>query len=166
MIFNTYQDFKKQRGEHVKNLRHYHKINLTNGCFDILTLNHIYFLKEFFHNGGIHIILLDNNKSIKKIKGEHRPINDFQFRAEMIEELFSHSAMYIVGTDTDQIDSIIQELKPEFYFKGGDYTEQELKNLENIKKFGRILLTKKTNYPTTTDIENLILLKHGKFKKN
>ena len=154
-IFNSYKEFKKAKLNWVQTLRNYgwHDIILTNGCFDILTLNHIKFLHEFFEQGGIHIILLDSDESIKKIKGSSRPINNFEHRAEMLSEVFNRERPFIIKVDSNEITNIIKKLKPKLYFKGGDYKKETINDYDIIKKnTGWIILTEKFAAQSTTEI--------------
>ncbi|MDP2649612.1 MAG: adenylyltransferase/cytidyltransferase family protein [bacterium] len=90
-------------------------IALAGGCFDILHIGHIEFLKEAKKEGDFLFILLESDETIKKLKGENRPINTQEDRAKILEAL--ENVDYIVllpklEKDSDY-DNLIIRLKPD-----------------------------------------------------
>lgn len=65
------------------------KLVLVGGCFDILHLGHIYFLEQAKKQGNFLMVLLESDETVKKLKGENRPINDQKTRAKMLAALES-----------------------------------------------------------------------------
>ncbi len=95
------------------------KIIFTNGCFDILHKGHIKYLKEAKSLGDILIIGLNSDDSIRRLKGESRPINDERDRAYMLS---SYSFIdYIVIFDEDTPYDLIKSIAPDILVKGEDY---------------------------------------------
>ncbi len=104
------------------------KIVFTNGCFDILHVGHTRYLKKSAHFGDILIVGLNSDSSIKKLKGENRPINNENDRAEILCEL--NFVDYVVIFDELSPSCILEELKPDIYTKGADYNMQNLPEAE------------------------------------
>lgn len=100
------------------------KIVFTNGCFDILHRGHIYYLRESRKLGDVLIVGLNSDKSVRRLKGVNRPLNSEIDRAYVLESLDFIDYIVIFNNDTPL--KIIQEIKPDYYTKSGDY------NMSNI----------------------------------
>jgi D-beta-D-heptose 7-phosphate kinase/D-beta-D-heptose 1-phosphate adenosyltransferase len=125
----------------------HHNIIFTNGCFDIFHSAHLRLLNFCKEQNGILIIGLNSDKSIKKIKGENRPINNLNERLELLKNL--NFIDYIIVFDNKTPYNILQHLKPDIIVKGGDY------NIDNIigKEFCKeIRLFNYINGVSTTNI--------------
>ncbi len=96
----------------------------TNGCFDILHIGHVKYLRASKKYGDILIVGLNSDSSVKKIKGETRPINNESDRAEMLSEL--NCVDYVVIFDEQSPASLMDRIKPDIYTKGADYTLETL----------------------------------------
>tara|TARA_Y100000034_G_C6898257_1_gene414635 strand:+ start:145 stop:1881 length:1737 start_codon:yes stop_codon:yes gene_type:complete len=103
------------------------KIVWTNGCFDLLHSGHVKYLKEAKKFGDVLIVGLNSDSSVKKLKGDGRPINSEKERAEIISSL--GIVDYVLIFEEDTVVNQIKELRPDVYVKGGDYT-QEMVNKE------------------------------------
>lgn len=92
------------------------KIVLIGGCFDILHVGHIRFLKKAKALGEKLIVLLESDKHIKQLKGEGRPINSQKDRAEVLTALEDVDEVILLNSDMENsdYDSIICEIKPDF----------------------------------------------------
>jgi len=97
------------------------KIVLTNGCFDILHLGHISYLKQAKALGDRLIVLVNSDASVKRLKGESRPINDLNTRMEMLAALECVDWVMEFTQDTPQ--EVIAQLLPDILVKGGDYSD-------------------------------------------
>lgn len=104
----------------------------TNGCFDILHVGHVRYLQKTKSFADYSIILLNSDKSVKSIKGPSRPINDEHDRAEILCAL--SCVDYVVLFDEDSPGSLLDEIKPDVYTKGADYTMETLPEAEIMKK--------------------------------
>lgn len=104
----------------------------TNGCFDILHIGHLRYLKESKNCGDVLIVGLNSDSSVKKIKGPSRPINNENDRAELLSEL--NCVDYVVIFDEDSPKKLIDEFKPDIYTKGADYTLETLPEKDVILK--------------------------------
>jgi rfaE bifunctional protein nucleotidyltransferase chain/domain len=110
------------------------KIVVTNGCFDILHVGHIRYLKESKRLGDILVVGINSDSSVKKLKGAGRPLNKQSDRAEVLEEL--KSVDYVVVFDEADACNLLRELRPDYYTKGGDYSSNGL-NRPVAKATGR-----------------------------
>lgn len=121
----------------IKNLKEYlknqnKKVVFTNGCFDILHVGHTRYLKKSAKLGDILVVGLNSDSSVKKIKGPNRPINNQNDRAEILSEL--NFVDYVVIFDETSPKDILEELLPDIYTKGADYTLETLPEKQIVKK--------------------------------
>lgn len=100
------------------------KVVFSNGCFDILHLGHIDYLEKARNLGSKLIIGLNDDNSVKRLKGSERPINDENARARMLSALSFVDAVVLFSEDTPK--ELITYLIPDILVKGSDY------NLSNI----------------------------------
>lgn len=106
----------------------------TNGCFDILHVGHIRYLEKTKTFGDYLIVLLNSDKSVKSIKGPSRPVNNEMDRAEILSAL--RCVDYVVLFDEDSPRNLLDEMKPDVYTKGADYTMETLPEADIMKKNG------------------------------
>jgi D-beta-D-heptose 7-phosphate kinase/D-beta-D-heptose 1-phosphate adenosyltransferase len=133
-------------------------VGFTNGCFDILHLGHVTYLKETHKFCDRLVLGLNSDSSVKRLKGEGRPIHDERARAIVLSELRSVDLVVIFGEDPDENDkaiSIINHLKPDIYFKGGDYDVSEIPEAPFVKSYGGDIkiLSNIDGYSTSLAIE-------------
>lgn len=100
------------------------KIVFTNGCFDILHIGHVKYLETAKSFGDILILGLNSDLSVKRLKGETRPINTQDDRAYILASL--ESVDYVVIFDEDTPYSLIKAIMPHTLVKGGDYEGKEV----------------------------------------
>jgi len=91
----------------------------TNGCFDVLHVGHIRYLQKSRSFGDVLIVLLNSDASVKRLKGEDRPINPEDERAEVLCAL--SCVDYVVLFETDTPVEVLDIIKPNIHTKGGDY---------------------------------------------
>lgn len=96
----------------------------TNGCFDILHVGHVRYLEKTKTFADYLIVLLNSDKSVRSIKGPTRPINNEDDRAEILSAL--RCVDYVVLFDEDSPKNLLDEMKPDVYTKGADYTMETL----------------------------------------
>ena len=107
-------------------------IVVTNGCFDILHVGHVRYLQKTKSFADILIVLMNSDKSVKSIKGEGRPINNENDRAEILCAL--SCVDYVVMFDEDSPRNLLDEIKPDVYTKGADYTMETLPEADIVRK--------------------------------
>ncbi len=119
--------------EFVRNLQKSGKtVAATNGCFDILHVGHVRYLQKSKSFADYLLVLLNSDKSVKLIKGEGRPINSENDRAEILSAL--SCVDYVVLFDEDSPKNLLDEIKPDVYTKGADYNMQTLPEADIMKK--------------------------------
>ncbi|MCX7986070.1 MAG: D-glycero-beta-D-manno-heptose 1-phosphate adenylyltransferase [Bacteroidales bacterium] len=99
------------------------KIVFTNGCFDILHKGHIEYLHQAADMGDILIIGLNSDASVSRLKGQGRPVQDQETRAQILASL--SCVNYVVLFDEDTPKNLIQLVQPDILVKGGDYADIE-----------------------------------------
>ena len=104
----------------------------TNGCFDILHVGHVRYLQRTKSFADYSIVLLNSDKSVRSIKGEGRPINNEDDRAEVLCAL--SCVDYVVMFDQDSPAQLLDQIKPDVYTKGADYTMETLPEADIMKK--------------------------------
>jgi len=117
----------------LKNISKIHKnIVFTNGCFDIIHIGHLKLLNYCKTLGDILVLGINSDSSIKKLKGENRPINCIEDRVKFLDLL--NIVDYIVIFDELTPIEILKNLKPTFLVKGGDYTVENVIGKEYVNK--------------------------------
>jgi len=131
------------------------KLVFTNGCFDILHRGHIEYLEQAKSLGDYLVIGLNSDSSVKKLKGESRPVNNENDRAYVLDSLKVVDAVIIFCEDTPY--ELIKEVVPDFLVKGGDWTEDRIVGSDIVKKAGGKVISLKyvDNYSTTGTINKL-----------
>lgn len=107
---------------------------LTNGCFDVLHRGHTHYLEQAKELGQVLVVALNDDDSVRRLKGEGRPVNPVGDRAAVIEALSCVDYVTVFSTDTPI--PLIEMLRPDIYAKGGDYTEQMLAETASVKAHG------------------------------
>lgn len=127
------------------------KIVFTNGCFDILHVGHIRYLQEAARLGDLLIIGLNSDASVKRLKGQERPINGELERAEMLGALGFVDYVAIFEEDTPL--NLINTIQPDVLVKGGDYTPDEVVGKKEVEeRGGKLVLIPFVEGKSTTNI--------------
>jgi len=100
------------------------KIVFTNGCFDILHAGHALYLEKARAMGDILILGLNSDASVRRLKGETRPVNNQQDRAAVLAALAAVD--YVVVFDQDTPYELVNVIKPDLLVKGGDWQLQDI----------------------------------------
>ncbi|MCZ4244316.1 D-glycero-beta-D-manno-heptose 1-phosphate adenylyltransferase [Pedobacter punctiformis] len=131
------------------------KIVFTNGCFDLLHPGHIAYLNEAASLGDKLIIGLNTDASVKKIKGENRPVNNEYSRAQLLAAMFFIDAIVLFNEDTPL--QLIQTIEPDVLVKGGDYKIETIVGAaETLEKGGKVeVLSFLPGYSSTAIIEKI-----------
>ena len=106
----------------------------TNGCFDILHIGHVRYLQKTKSLADFSIVMLNSDKSVKLIKGESRPINNQNDRAEILTAL--SCVNYVVLFEERSPAELLEKIKPNIYTKGADYTIETLPEREIVERNG------------------------------
>ncbi len=111
----------------------------TNGCFDILHNGHIQLLKKAKNLGDYLFVAVNSDDSVKKLKGNSRPIFKISERLEMLSALEFVDGVFAFSEETPL--KIIEKLKPDFLVKGGDYKLEEIVGKEVVEKYnGKVVV--------------------------
>lgn len=110
------------------------RIVFTNGCFDILHIGHIRYLQEAAKLGDKLVVGINSDQSVRRLKGDKRPINSELERAEMICAL--EFVDYVVIFEEDTPLELIKKIKPNILVKGGDYSDTYVIGTNEVKANG------------------------------
>jgi rfaE bifunctional protein nucleotidyltransferase chain/domain len=110
------------------------KIVFTNGCFDIMHQGHNTYLLQAAEFGNKMIVAVNTDNSVKKLKGEKRPIIDQKSRAFNLACQTYVDAVILFDEDTPL--DLIMKLKPDVLVKGGDYTIETVVGAQEVKQYG------------------------------
>ncbi|MFV0516160.1 MAG: D-glycero-beta-D-manno-heptose 1-phosphate adenylyltransferase [Aminipila sp.] len=144
-IEEKYQINKKVIGDkEIKNIIQNHKKNgerivFTNGCFDILHAGHVRYLREARLQGDILVVGLNSDRSVKRIKGDNRPIQNQEERSEILQGL--SFVDYVVLFEDDTPIELIKQVMPDILVKGGDYIVEEIVGYKEVTKNGGAVIT-------------------------
>ena len=131
------------------------KIAFTNGVFDILHAGHISSLSQAAREADYLIVGLNADASVKRLKGESRPVNDQQSRAIVLASLVMVDTVVIFEEDTPL--DLIKLLMPDVLIKGGDYTVGQIAGAkEVIENGGRVVINPILEGFSTTNLINQI----------
>jgi D-beta-D-heptose 7-phosphate kinase/D-beta-D-heptose 1-phosphate adenosyltransferase len=115
------------------------KVSFTNGVFDILHTGHIASLSQAASEADFLIVGVNSDASVKRLKGNERPLNDQDARALILASLIIVDAVIIFNEDTPL--EIIKAIMPDVLVKGGDYTiEQIVGAKEVMANGGRVVI--------------------------
>ncbi len=107
---------------------------VTNGCFDILHVGHVRYLNMSSKCADYLMILLNSDKSVRAIKGDSRPINKEEDRAEVLSAL--SFVDFVMFFDENSPAKLLEEIKPDVYTKGADYNLNNLPEAKSIQSYG------------------------------
>lgn len=111
-----------------------HTIVLANGCFDLIHIGHIRYLKQAKAHGDLLVVAINNDASVRKLKGKGRPILKEGERAAILS---SFSCVdYITIFAEDDVNKVLLALKPHIHAKGSDYTEDTVPEKDTVKSYG------------------------------
>jgi D-beta-D-heptose 7-phosphate kinase/D-beta-D-heptose 1-phosphate adenosyltransferase len=130
------------------------KVIFTNGCFDILHTGHISLLKECRELAGADgkvIVGLNSDRSVRRLKGENRPVNAQKDRKEMLESLRYVDEVIIFDEETPEM--LLSILTPDVLVKGGDYALTDIIGKQYVKDV--IIFPYVNGYSTTSTIKKI-----------
>jgi D-beta-D-heptose 7-phosphate kinase/D-beta-D-heptose 1-phosphate adenosyltransferase len=131
------------------------KIAFTNGCFDILHVGHVRYLREAKKTADILVLALNSDASVRSIKGEKRPLVAEDERAEVLAALEYIDFITIFDELTPL--ELIKYLKPDVLIKGGDWPEEKVVGRQEVKSWGgRVTIIPEVEGKSTTHIVDKI----------
>lgn len=145
--------------EHLASLRRAGKrIVFTNGCFDLLHPGHLYTLTQAKALGDVLVVAINSDASVKRLKGEQRPILNQQERAVMLSALAVVDYVTIFAEDTPL--EVIRLLGPDVLVKGGDWGADAVVGRDVVEAQGGkvVLIPYQAGFSTTDIIERIITM--------
>lgn len=115
------------------------RIVFTNGCFDIIHAGHVKYLAEAKKLGDVLFLGLNSDQSVRRLKGDSRPINSEADRASVLSALRSIDYVVVFGEDTPE--NIIRTIRPDVLVKGGDYKIENIVGADFVKSEGGEVVT-------------------------
>lgn len=130
-------------------------IAFTNGVFDILHAGHIEALSGAAMEADKLIVAINSDASVKRLKGNKRPVNNQAARALILASLVIVDAVVVFDEDTPL--EVIKELLPDVLIKGGDYTEDSIVGSKEVRDHGGrvVIVPLKDGFSTTGIIEKI-----------
>jgi rfaE bifunctional protein nucleotidyltransferase chain/domain len=125
--------------EKLGSIRNGKKIVFTNGCFDLLHIGHVKYLKEAKSKGDFLVVGINADASVKRLKGPTRPIQNETDRSEILAALESVDATVIFTEDTPE--NLIKMVHPDVLVKGGDWKINQIVGGEFVQSYGGQVLS-------------------------
>ena len=131
------------------------RVVMTNGCFDLLHPGHIQYLKEAAELGDVLVVAVNDDDSVRRLKGRSRPLNSVEDRMAVLSAL--QAVDYVLPFSDDTPASLIEAIGPDVLVKGGDYTVEQIAGHDSVLARGGevIILDFVPGHSTTGLIERL-----------
>ena len=127
------------------------KLVFTNGCFDILHAGHVDYLQNARQLGDSLLVGLNNDESVRKLKGDSRPIVHEKARAMVLAALDAVDAVVLFKEETPR--KLIDQVQPDVLVKGGDYLAEEIVGYQTVTaKGGKVKVLPFLKGHSTTNI--------------
>ncbi len=140
-----------------KEIKDYHsnRIVFTNGCFDILHVGHVEYLQKAKELGDVLIVAVNDDDSVRRLKGGNRPVNTLQDRMQVLAGL--SCVDYVVSFSEDTPYELIKKIRPGILVKGEDYKNKEVVGTDIVESYGGrvVLLPFVQGHSTTHIIEKI-----------
>ncbi len=122
-----------------------------NGCFDFLHVGHIRYLQGAKAAGDVLVVAINGDESVRKLKGENRPLQTADERAEIVAAL--ECVDFVTIFDELTADAILFKLRPDIQAKGTDYTIDTVPEKETIRRIGaKIIIVGDPKNHSSSDI--------------
>jgi D-glycero-beta-D-manno-heptose 1-phosphate adenylyltransferase len=110
------------------------RVTLANGCFDLLHVGHVRYLRAAKQLGGRLIVAINSDESVRALKGEGRPLMPAEERAEILAALADVDAVVIFPEQ--DVRALVRELRPDVHAKGTDYTAATVPERDTVHECG------------------------------
>lgn len=110
------------------------KVVFTNGCFDILHVGHVRYLKQARELGDVLVIGLNTDAGVRRLKGSERPLQPEGARAEILAALGCVDFVVLFGEETPE--QLIRQVRPDVLVKGGDYSIGTIVGAAFVQSYG------------------------------
>jgi D-glycero-beta-D-manno-heptose 1-phosphate adenylyltransferase len=127
------------------------RITLANGCFDLLHVGHVRYLRAARELGGKLVVAVNSDASVRTLKGEGRPLMPAEERAEILSALADVDAVVIFPEN--DVRAIVREIRPDFHAKGTDYTALSVPERDEVESCGgRVVIVGDPKQHSATEI--------------
>ena len=113
---------------------HGEKVVFTNGCFDIIHAGHVGYLNDARQCGDRLIVAINDDDSVRRLKGEGRPINPVERRMAVLSGL--ESVDWVVSFEDDTPETLLEAIRPDCLIKGGDYKLKDVVGADIVTGYG------------------------------
>jgi rfaE bifunctional protein nucleotidyltransferase chain/domain len=110
------------------------RIAFANGCFDVLHVGHVRYLAGARREADRLIVAVNDDRSVQRLKGPHRPILPAAARAELVAAI--RSVDYVVVFADDTVERLLRRLRPDVHCKGTDYTVETVPERDVVRAYG------------------------------
>ena len=132
------------------------RVVMANGCFDLIHGGHVSYLESARARGDILLLAVNSDSSIKRLKGENRPIYPQEERLEILAAF--ECVDYLLVFDEPTVDGLLRELYPDVHAKGTDYTKETVPERETARELGiETFIAGAPKENATKDIIQLVL---------
>jgi rfaE bifunctional protein nucleotidyltransferase chain/domain len=136
------------------------RVVLANGCFDLLHVGHVRYLEGARALGDVLVVAINDDASVRRLKGPGRPIMPAVERAELLAALTAVDAVCVFEGDT--VDTLVRRLRPDVHAKGTDYTEDSVPERETVRAAGgRVAIAGDPKDHSTRDLIADIVARFG-----
>jgi rfaE bifunctional protein nucleotidyltransferase chain/domain len=126
-------------------------IALANGCFDLLHVGHVRYIQGAAAEADVLVVAVNGDASVRRLKGEGRPILDAAARAELVAGL--RGVRYVVVFDEPTVAAIIDAIRPDVHCKGTDYTADTVPERDIVRAYGgRVAIVGDAKGHSSTDL--------------
>lgn len=131
------------------------RIVLANGCFDLIHIGHVRYLRESKLRGDILVVAINSDSSVGKLKGKGRPILPEAERAAILSSFACVD--HIIVFSEPNVENILLTLQPDIHAKGSDYTRETVPERETVRSYGgEIAITGGPKVRSTSEILSAI----------
>jgi rfaE bifunctional protein nucleotidyltransferase chain/domain len=133
---------------------------LANGCFDLLHVGHVRYLREARRQGDVLFVGVNSDAAVERLKGRGRPLMPAAERVEILAAL--RDVDHVVVFDDDTADRLIRTLRPHVHAKGTDYTASSVPEAATVQAHGgRVAIAGDPKDHSTTDLIGVIVARFG-----
>jgi rfaE bifunctional protein nucleotidyltransferase chain/domain len=126
-------------------------IAFANGCFDILHVGHVRYLDAAAQEADVLVVAINDDASVKALKGENRPIMAAEHRAELVAAL--RSVDFVIVFPEPTVAPLLEALRPDVHCKGTDYTADTVPERDTVRAYGgRIAIVGDPKNHSTRDL--------------
>lgn len=127
------------------------RIVLANGCFDLLHVGHVRYLRAAKQLGGRLLVAVNDDAGARRLKGDGRPLYPAEERAELLAALTDVDAV-VIFSEPD-VRTLVREIRPDFHAKGTDYTEESVPERQTVEECGgRVVIVGDPKGHSSSDI--------------